>query len=71
MKQIIAIDTSLPKGQMLLELLKEFKNSKFVTFLTESALEEKEDKVLLDVMEKGRKSGKADTKTVLKKLSVK
>lgn len=71
MKQIIAIDTSLPKGQMLLELLKEFKNSKFVTFLTESALEEKEDKVLLDLMEKDRKSGKADTKNVLKKLNVK
>jgi len=71
MKQIIAIDTSLPKGQMLLELLKEFKNSKFVTFLTESALEEKEDEVLLNLMEEGRKSGKAATDSVLKKLNIK
>lgn len=71
MKQIISIDTSLPKGQMLLELLKEFRGTKFLTFLTETALEEKEDETLLRLMDEARNSGKAETKNVLKKLNLK
>ena len=71
MERIVSINDSTSKGKMLLSLLKEFIGSKSVTFLTEEELEEKEDKVLLKMMEDGRKSGKADTKKVLKKLGIK
>ncbi|MBW6484513.1 MAG: hypothetical protein K0B10_15845 [Vicingaceae bacterium] len=73
MQQLVLINDAFPSGKLLLQLLKEFKSRKkdgAISFLTEDVLEEKEDKVLLKLMNDAQKSGKAETKTVLKKLNL-
>ncbi len=71
MKQFISIDDSTKKGQLLIELLKEFKGSKAVKFLSASDLEQLEDGVLLQSMLKGKESGVAEPDSVYKKLGIK
>lgn len=67
MTQVVSINGSTRSGKILLSLLKEFKDSKSVTFPSDAELEEKEDEFLLKTMEKGRKNGKANYKRALKK----
>jgi len=75
MQQVVFINDSMPRGKLLITLLKEFesngKRGKAVRFLTETELEDIEDDILLKMMEDDRKSGKTDTKRVLKKLGIK
>ncbi len=72
MERIVLINDSTAKGKMLLSLLNHFsKTSRSVEFLTPVEAEEMEDEIFLKMMEDGRKSGKADTKKVLKKLGIK
>ncbi len=72
MEYIISIDDKTTKGKMLLALLDHFsKTTSSVEFLSPAEVEEMEDKIFLKMMEEGRKSGKADTKKVLKKLDIK
>ncbi|MGB0368712.1 MAG: hypothetical protein ACPGD8_04860 [Flavobacteriales bacterium] len=71
MKQFISIDVSTKKGQLLLELLKEFKNSKAVQFLSPAQLEKMEDEILLESMEAGLESGVAEPRDVYQKLNIK
>jgi len=71
MKQLVSIDDSTKKGQLLIELLKEFKGSKVVQFLSSDDLEALEDEILLSSMQTGRESGVADTESVYKKLDLK
>lgn len=70
MKQIISIDSGSKKGQRLIALLQEFRNSKYVEFLTETEIETHEDAVMLKMIGEGIESGLADTETVLKKLGI-
>ena len=70
MTHIVTINDQTPKGILLIGLLKEFEKSRVVTFLTNDELEEWEDAMLLKMMEAGRKSGKVNTKRVLKKLGI-
>ena len=75
MQQVVFINDSMPRGKLLITLLKEFesngKRGKVVRFLTETELEDIEDDILLKMMEDDRKSGKTGTKRVLKKLGIK
>jgi len=75
MQQVVFINDSMPMGKLLITLLKEFespkKRGKVVKFFTETELEEMEDEIFLKMMEADRKSGKTDTKRVLKKLGIK
>lgn len=75
MQQIVFINDSIPSGKLLINLLKEFeslkKRDKVVRFFTKTEIEEMEDEIFLKMMEVDKKSGKTDTKRVLKKLGIK
>ncbi len=72
MQHIVSIDDKTQSGRILLDLLRNYsKNVRSIEFLTNEEFEAKEDKTLLKMMEEDKKSGKADTKTVLDKLGIK
>lgn len=71
MKQFVSIDDTTQKGKQLIELLKEFKESKVVQFITASDFESMEDEVLLKSMKEGLESGVAESSSIYKKLGLK
>ena len=72
MKHIVSITDNTQNSKILLSLLRNFSNNTHsVEFLTSFEVEEMEDDIFLKMMEDARKSGKADTKHVLKKLGIK
>ena len=71
MKQYVSIDDTTKKGQLLLELLKEFKESKVVQFFSSAEIEAMEDEILLKSLKEGLESGVAESSAVYKKLGIK
>ena len=63
MVYVVKIDNKTKKGRLAVELLRTLDDSKSITFM-----EEEEDHVLLAMMKKGLKSGKAETSKVLERL---
>ncbi|MBI2966656.1 MAG: hypothetical protein HYY40_02440 [Bacteroidetes bacterium] len=72
MTHIVSIKDNSQNSKLLLSILRNFSaTSKSVEFLTPVEIEEMEDEIFIKMMEAGRKSGKANTKEVMKKLDLK
>lgn len=71
MKQLVMIDTKTKIGKSISALLQTLSaDNKSISFLTDKEIEEKEEKVLAAMIEKGMKSGKANKKDLFKTLGV-
>ena len=72
MNYIISIKDTTQNGKILLSMLRNFsKTTRSVEFLSPIEVDDLEDQSFLKMMEKDSKSGKADSKKVLKKLGIK